>query len=386
MKLTLQIQLLPDKEQASKMRETLEAFNKAANWLVDKAFEERTANKIYLQQRHYFELRAKFNLSAQMAVRCIAQVCEAYKRDKSVRPKFRKHAAMPLDQRLMSFKGIDRISILTLRGRVIMPFVMGAYQRERFTAAVGQSDLVLRKDGKWFLMAPVDLPEQAPIPVTDFIGVDMGTVQLATDSDGQHFDGAQVETTRLHYVNKKRQLQRKATIQQRQGKRPKNIRRKLKGLSGRERRFKKNTNHVISRRIVDKAIGTGCGIAVEDLTGIRNGKRLRRTQRDSISKWAFAELRGFIEYKAAFSGVAVVAVDPAYTSQRCSECGHAERGNRRTRGIFWCKACGHFDHADVNAAKNISKAAVNRLNVAETPDYSSLAKYSDKPLVLAMGN
>jgi putative transposase len=145
------------------------------------------------------------------------------------------------------------------------------------------------------------------------------------------------------------------------------VRRKLKALSGRERRFKKNTNHVIGRRIVDKATGTSRGIALEDLSGIRDRTRLRRSQRDCISKWAFAELRGFIQYKAAIEGIPVIAVDPAYTSQACNACGHTERGNRRERGIFWCKACGHFDHADINAAKNISmKAVVNQPDVAES--------------------
>ncbi|MEW6207566.1 MAG: transposase [Acidobacteriota bacterium] len=371
MKLTLQIQLLPDKRQSAQLRETIERFNAACNWLAEKASEQHTANKVLLQQRYYSEIRERFKLSAQMTVRCIAQVCEAYKRDKSRLPKFRKHAAMPLDQRLMSFRSIDRVSILTLQGRVIVPFVMGKYQRERFTTAVGQSDLVLRKDGKWFLLVTVDLPEDAPIPSTDFLGIDMGTRQLATDSDGEHFDGAEVEATRLHYQKKRRELQKKAEGKKSEGKRPKNIRRKLKALSGRERRFKKDTNHRISRAIVDKAIDTGRGIAVEELSGIRDRTRFRQDQRDGMSKWAFYELRCFVEYKARLAGVRVVAIDPAYTSQRCCVCGHRERGNRRSRGIFWCKACGHFDHADINAAKNISlKAAVNQLNVSEPEDYS----------------
>jgi IS605 OrfB family transposase len=365
MKLTLQIQLHPDKEQAEKMRQTIRRFNEAATWLAGEAFKLQTANKIKLQQIYYDDLRLRFGLSAQMTVRCIAQTCEAYRRDKKIQPKFRATAAMPLDQRLMSFKGIDRVSILTLQGRLLVPFVMGAYQRERFTNSIGQSDLVCRKDGKWFLLATVDLADKTPTPQTDFLGVDMGTVQLATDSDGKHFDGADVEAIRLHYINKRAQLQRKATNRIKSGKRPKSIRRKLKALSSRERRFKKDTNHCISRKLVNKAIGTR-SIAIEDLKGIRNGKRLRRSFRDTISKWAFAELRGFIEYKARLAGIEVVAVDPAYTSQRCSHCGHTERGNRRSRGIFWCKACGYFAHADVNAACNISwKASVIMLNVSE---------------------
>jgi putative transposase len=365
MKLTIQIQLLPDKSQAVQMRQTVERFNDACNWLAQQAFTHKVTNNILLQKLYYFDLRAQFGLSAQMASICVRHVASAYKRDKTIKPKFRKHAAMPYDRRLLSFKGIDRVSLKTLSGRIIVPMIMGRYQKERFSATQGQCDLVLRKDGKWFLLATVDLPEAAIVPVTDFLGVDLGTVQLASDSDGQHFDGSQVEARRLHYQNKRGQLQRASAKQKREGKRPLNIRRKLKKLSGRERRFKKDTNHCISKEIVEKAKGSLRGVALEELSGIRKTK-FRKRQRDRISKWSFAELRGFIEYKARLAGVDVEIIDPAYTSQRCSECGHTERGNRRSRGIFWCKRCGHFAQADENAALNISwKAAVNRLKVSE---------------------
>lgn len=76
-----------------------------------------------------------------------------------------------------------------------------------------------------------------------------------------------------------------------------------------------------------------------------------------MSKWAFAELRGFIEYKAKFAGVPVQPVDPRDTSKTCPCCGHIDRGNRLVRGIFLCRNCGHFDHADVVGAKNIATAA-----------------------------
>ncbi len=109
MKLTLQTQLLPERAQVEALEATLRAFNAAADWLAGEAFARKTANKIALQKLHYPELRRRFGLSAQMAVRCIAQVGEAYKRDKSRRPHFRPLAAMPYDQRLMSFKGLDPV-------------------------------------------------------------------------------------------------------------------------------------------------------------------------------------------------------------------------------------------------------------------------------------
>jgi putative transposase len=88
-KLTLQIQLFPDREHAARLKATVERFNQAADWLAGEAFEIKVANKIQLQMTHYATVREKFGLSAQMTVRCIAQVCEAYKPDKTKRPHFR---------------------------------------------------------------------------------------------------------------------------------------------------------------------------------------------------------------------------------------------------------------------------------------------------------
>jgi len=351
------MQLLPEKEQAEKLSETMARFNEACTWLAEKAFEDQTANKITLQQKYYYQLREKFDLSAQMAAIAIRHVGGTYSRDKSVKPVFRKYAAMPYDNRILSFKGIDRVSILTLQGRIIVPFIMGKYQKERFALAKGQCDLVRRKDGKWFLLVTADVPEGSPIPSTNFLGVDLGVVNIAVDSDGETHTNAKTEEVRRRNNKVRRSLQRRAAQRKQQGKRPKNIRRKLKSLSGRERRFKSNTNHVIAKRVVEKAKGTGRGIAVEELTGIRGRIRFRHEQRDKMSKWSFGELRGYIEYKARLHGVEVVAVDPRNTSRTCPECKHVAKSNRATRGTFLCRECGHFDHADLVGAKNIASVA-----------------------------
>jgi putative transposase len=355
--MTLQVQLLLDREQVQKLSATIAAFSEAANWLAGEAFKLKTANKVILQQLYYAQLRERFGLSAQMAVRCIAQVCEAYSRDRRIKPSFRKYASVPYDQRLMSFKGLDKVSLLTLEGRINVPLIMGRYQAERFHHKHGQYDLVRRKDGKWFLLVTVEVPEGAPTPTTDFIGVDFGVVNIATDSDGEIHTNDETEKVRQHYRKTRRSLQKKAAKRKKSGERPKNIKRKLKELSGRERRFKANENHRISKRLVEKATDTNRGIGLEDLTGIRDRTRFRKAQRDQMSKWAFAELRGFIEYKAKFAGVPVQPVDPRDISKTCPCCGHIDRGNRLVRGIFLCRNCGYFDHADVVGAKNIASAA-----------------------------
>ncbi len=130
-------------------------------------------------------------------------------------------------------------------------------------------------------------------------------------------------------------------------------------MAGRQSRFQKGVNHTIAKQIVAHAKALGHGLALEDLTGLRErteptvSKRLRRR----LGNWGFAHLRHCLQYKAALAGVAVSLVDPAYTSQTCSVCGHCEKGNRQSQALFSCKACGFTLHADQNAALNLSARA-----------------------------
>jgi IS605 OrfB family transposase len=369
MKLTLQTQLLPDADQSAKLKATVERFNEAAAWLAGVAFERKLANKFVLQKLCYAELRERFGLPADTAIRCIAQVCEAYKRDKAKRPKFRKQAAVPFSMgKNIGFKGPDRVSISTLDGRVVVPFIMGKYQAERFGFAKGQCDLVRRKDGMWFLLVTVDVPEETKLPTTDFLGVDLGLANIATDSDGGQHSGADIETNRARHAARRKVLDQAAAGCKRRGKRPKNIRQAKCRQEQKEKRFRKDVNHRISKRLVAKAKDTGCGIALEDLQGIRDRTQFRKPQRAKMTGWAFFQLRSFVEYKAALAGVSVVLVDPRNTSRTCAECDHCEKANRKSQSEFECRLCGHRSHADLNAARNIAsraRAAVNRPMVVE---------------------
>lgn len=369
MKLTLQTQLFPDQKQADLLKETIRNFNKACDWLAEKAFELQTANKVKLQQQFYYDLRRKFKLSAQMAAICIRHVGGTFSRDKKICPTFREFAAMPYDSRIYSFKGVDRVSLLTLKGRIIVPFAMGKYQEQQFTQAKGQADLVYRKrDNKWFFLITVDLPDGETIPATDFIGIDLGISQLAVTSDGETFSGAEVKRVTQKYQDLRKNLQKKASAKSKNGKRPRSIRRFQKRISKRVRNFKRHVNHCISKKIVSLAIGTKCGIGLEDLTFIRDRceKRHRREQRSIFSSWSFAELRNYIDYKSKLAGIAVILVNPKYTSQQCSECGHTEKANRKSQSEFVCKKCDLHISADYNAAINIrGRAIVNFAQVSE---------------------
>ncbi len=350
MKQTMLLKLAPTPEQAKALLDTMHAFNAACDYIAEQAFESQVANKFELQKMAYGELRTTYHLPAQLAIRAISKTTDVYKRDKSIKPTFRPEGAIVYDERVMSFKGIDTVSLLTISGRVLVPFRFGAYQQSRMDAIKGQADLIHRK-GQFYLAVTLEVPTPTPGEVTDTLGIDLGIINLATDSEGETFSGEQVERVRTRHQALRQRLQKRGT---------KSAKRHLKNLSGREARFRKDVNHRISKRIVQKAKAHHQGIAIEDLRHIRSRTeaRLRKSQRARHSSWSFFQLRFFLQYKATLAGVPLHTVDPAYTSRTCSVCGHCAKANRKSQASFVCKQCGFADNADRNAAINISRAAV----------------------------
>jgi IS605 OrfB family transposase len=345
MKLVATVKLLATEEQKSSLLATLTQVNAACDWLAARAFEHRSADKIMLQRLYYRQLREDFDLSAQHAVRTISKVCEVYKRDKTKLPRFDKLGAIAYDQRLYSFKnGIDRVSLLTQAGRVVIPCGVGQYHKARLEGVRGQADLVLR-DGNFYLYVTVEVPSDPEVTPIGWLGVDLGIRNLAVDSDGQFHSGERTLAVRSRIGTLRSKLQSAGT---------KSAKRHLKKLGKKEQRFHSNTNHVISKKIVRKAKDTARGIALEDLTHIRERVTVRKTQRAHLHGWSFAQLRAFTTYKAALAGVPCVAVDPRYTSQTCPECGCVSKANRKNQSEFVCTKCGFAEHADLVGARNIA--------------------------------
>jgi putative transposase len=343
MKLTIRLKLRPTDQQKADLLDTMEQFNAAASFAARVGFQDQVFSLPSIQKRCYRPIRQRFGLSAQMTVRAIGKAVEAFQRDPTVCPVFRPAGAVIYDPRILSFKGLDTVSLWTLQGRQRIALIFGEYQKQRFDRIQGQVDLVHR-DGEFFLLAMIELPEIYPFEPADFLGVDLGIANLAADSDGGLHSGAGVEKTRKKHNLQRRRLQRKGT---------KGARKKLKRMRSKEARFRRHENHVISKLIVQTAQRTGRGIALEDLKGIRARVTARGGDaKNRLGGWAFAQLGAFLVYKAQLAGVLVEFVDPAYSSQTCQECGHCARSNRKSQAEFHCQACGHEAHADVNAARN----------------------------------
>jgi putative transposase len=184
MKLVAALKLLPSPEKADALHATLRRCNEAATWLAATGFAAETFRQFDLHKLAYVALRSRFNLTAQAAVRTIAKVADAFKVNRKTAPIFRPDAAQPYDDRIIRFiEGGTAVSIWTIEGRIVVDLTMGKHQRRLMAYRKGEIDLCLVR-GKWYLAATCDVPETDEFNPEDWLGVDLGIVNLAADSDG----------------------------------------------------------------------------------------------------------------------------------------------------------------------------------------------------------
>lgn len=383
MKLIAQLQLKPTPQQAERLKESLERANAACNAISDYAWNNQVFNQYDLHAGLYYSVRADFALASQLVVRCLSKVADGYKLDRASKRHFKEHGAIAYDSRILKYRTDKQIaSIWTLPGRESVPYVCGEPQRELMEHQHGESDLVYHR-GQWYLLATCEIDDPTPAESDGWLGIDRGVINLAADSDGEIFQGKEVEARREWITRRRKELQQVGT---------KSARRRLRKLAGKQTRFQGHVNHCISQQLVRKAKRTKQGVALEDLTGINLRTRVRREDRAKRGHWSFDQLETFISYKARLYGVKVKWVDPRDTSRRCAFCGHIEKANRKSQADFLCCTCGHTYHADLNAALNIAEAdpctrkakprrePVNLPMVSDAPDCTRVQRQGqDKP-------
>jgi IS605 OrfB family transposase len=384
MQLVVQVRMVPDAVQASALERILPAVNDGASRVSAVSFERfvQKGGVRELRKLCYGELKAR-GFGAQAAQHIIKRTADAYttlranirngnlgregsKRRRKAESKpivFRPHAAHTFDDRCSSWNYDARtVSIWTLDGRIKnLRFVCSPGALKQLAEhRRGESDLVFR-DGKWFLVATIDIAEPQVFEPRDWIGVDRGIVNLATTSDGDHHQGRRLGRYRRWQARKRAELQAKRTRSAAQ---------LLKRRARREARHAAHVNHKVSKTVVAVAQRTGRGIALEQLRGIRDRVTVPRDQRARLSSWPFRQLGAFIAYKARRAGVPCLEVDPAYTSQKCPVpwCGHTARNDRPSRDAFHCRRCGFAGPADVVAGINVRDRARSARVFVKRPD------------------
>jgi putative transposase len=212
----------------------------------------------------------------------------------------------------------------------------------------------------------VDVPAE-PLPATGrSVGIDAGIASLLTTSDGVHLDNPR---------HGRRAAERLARAQRFLATKDRGSARRRRAVErvARAHRLVRNQRadhaHQLSRRLVndyDLIVHEDLRVAnmvrrpkprpAEDGSYAPNGASAKSGLNRSIHDAGWAELLSMIAYKAESAGRLLIAVDARHSSQRCARCGHVAADNRATQAKFCCVACGHTDHADVNAAINILRA------------------------------
>ena len=360
MLLTAKGKLLPAQEHKEKLLRTIQVVNQARNYISEVAFSGRLANKVKLQRVVYEEVRRRFGLPAQHTVRAIASVVNSYKAKKKRRwekkIEFDTFSAIDLDQRLISFKGIDRASINTVEGRIVLSVVWGSYFRERVAFRRGHAKLVYdRHKNEFYLLVAVELPEGEVSEPQGVLGVDAGVSYMAVDSLG-NFYGEEVVRKRLHFRKKRQELQEKLSQKKKEKKDTRSVRRALKRLARKEKNFVRTKTHEIAKRVVALAKALSLAIALENLKGARERITVSgrgKTLNYLLSSWNYRLLQSFVSYKAKLEGVRVLYVEPHGTSITCPVCGYRDRENRKSQSEFECRACNFRENADLVGAVNL---------------------------------
>jgi hypothetical protein len=345
MKKTLKIKIQTDDLLHGALLSTMNVFSLICNEISEIAFKHKEYRKFQIHKIVYHEFKTKYkDYSSQLIIRAIDCVALSYKAKGEQRKyptRFKKNTAVVYDDRVLSFDN-ETISIWTTQGRIKnVPIII--HNKELFKNRVGQSDLVYQNN-KWYLLVTVDVPEKEKYIPKECIGVDLGVKNIAFTSLGDSYSGDTIEKKRKQYSSHRQRLQKRGT---------RSAKRRINTIGRKESRFRKDTNHVISKQLVEKAKGNLCALALEELKGINQRTTVRKSQRNERMSWSFYQLQSFIEYKALEQGVTVIKVPPAFTSRTCSACGYCDKKNRKTQSVFCCLCCGFATNADYNASLNI---------------------------------
>ena len=380
--ITAKLKLDLSDDQKQLVRQTTLAYRDALNYASRVAFENnKMSSGVALQKKIYNDLRCIYGLPAQMSCNVPRQVGATYK---SLWTKVKQNAeAINTGKTKKKYKGLDqapkfvsrtctlnykrdysfvkgKVSLITLSGRIKVPY-SGYYKHLELIksgAKIGAAKIWYDKPKKtYYLLVSLDLDisELKPKEIKEVKGVDVGQRYLAvvtnTKNQTQFFSGKKIRHHANKYHKARKRLQQKGT---------RSAKRRLISLSGRERRFTAAVNHQISKKIVSPhtLIGLENLKHIRERTNHKSNKKASNKQKKANrnqSKWAFAELHGYCDYKAILSNSLAIKVPAQLTSQCCPKCGHVSKQNRPNKGlIFRCVACNYALHADLVGARNIT--------------------------------
>ncbi|MHA2167560.1 MAG: RNA-guided endonuclease InsQ/TnpB family protein [Candidatus Hodarchaeales archaeon] len=369
MQRTIQCPLPADKD----LLDTIKIYNNAVQHVMNVGWALKTFNKNTLHFETYTEIREKHPSLQSSLVQCARDMAsDILKRE---RFKYKK----PLKQVLSGVRYNQRtftpflksgvISISTIKGRKRYSLVIPEYfQRYIMNGRITSLTLCYNKRRKkiiaFLTLELPDIPGEEPY---SYLGVDRGIKRVAVCSNNTFYPTNHILPVKWKYQQLRKRLQSKGT---------RSAKRKLLLLSGRERRFMTDENRKITKWICNMPYNC---IVLENICGLKQyskkKKKVSKKVRRKFGNWSYYQLEQFIIERAEKVAKTVLFVNPSYTSQKCSRCGHIAKSNRRSQSEHYCSKCFFELNADLNAARNLSnfgkatigRASVNSPNVAVLP-------------------
>lgn len=280
---------------------------------------------------------------------------------------FRKRAAFPRFKKRGqndAFRYPQGVKLDQENSRIFLPKLgWMRYRNSRQVTGVVKNVTVSQSCGKWYISIQTESEVSTPVhPSASMVGLDAGVAKLATLSDGTVFEPVNsFQKNQKKLARLQRQLSRKVKFSNNWQKQKRKIQRLHSCIANIRRDYLHKVTTTVSKNhamivIEDLKVSNMSKSAAGTVSQPGRNVRAKSGLNRSILDQGWYEMRRQLEYKQLWRGGQVLAVPPAYTSQRCACCGHTAKENRLSQSKFRCQACGYTANADVNGARNILAA------------------------------
>ena len=280
---------------------------------------------------------------------------------------FRKRAAFPRFKKRGqndAFRYPQGVKLDQENSRIFLPKLgWMRYRNSRQVTGVVKNVTVSQSCGKWYISIQTESEVSTPVhPSASMVGLDAGVAKLATLSDGTVFEPVNsFQKNQKTLARLQRQLSRKVKFSNNWQKQKRKIQRLHSCIANIRRDYLHKVTTTVSKNhamivIEDLKVSNMSKSAAGTVSQPGRNVRAKSGLNRSILDQGWYEMHRQLEYKQLWRGGQVLAVPPAYTSQRCACCGHTAKENRLSQSQFRCQVCGYTANADVNGARNILAA------------------------------
>lgn len=322
-------------------------YGKMASWLVE--WKNATETQ-WLKDSHSQPL--------QQSLKDLERAYKNFFQNRAAFPRFKKRGQND------AFRYPQGVKLDQENSRIFLPKLgWMRYRNSRQVTGVVKNVTVSQSCGKWYISIQTESEVSTPVhPSASMVGLDAGVAKLATLSDGTVFEPVNsFQKNQKKLARLQRQLSRKVKFSNNWQKQKCKIQRLHSRIANIRRDYLHKVTTTVSKNhamivIEDLKVSNMSKSAAGTVSQPGRNVRAKSGLNRSILDQGWYEMRRQLEYKQLWRGGQVLAVPPAYTSQRCACCGHTAKENRLSQSKFRCQVCGYTANADVNGARNILAA------------------------------